>query len=497
MSMNTDKAYILGLMVGGGIWGNAEDVFRIRLPYKQWGSYEENPKRASEISRDILTVVSPMFRGVYGINVSFDATTSVWNILCEGDTTELKADLQAYGIACEGELRKNASIRGIIADLADDFMKRRFIAGLADTVGSTNKNHRRFTDNVQILSFELQGFNFEFVCDLCRLLYSIGCYPDQIEWNHPNFHVTRNPYYKQWAKGHKLRVQLDQYASFGAFAFATKAKSAKENRQLQNQTNEAIPCPEREVRATMSCVHPAEHDIRLPASIRGGHYLHNRHVCAVLGCEHAPYDAIEKLFDTVGDLICPFPIMCKDTLSVIEQIIKEDILLADREYSVSRVNVRMFYDLFQEDSTMLLYGDGHRTGYPLTEIMQGIAFIIADDNELNGTRVRGNYIELIERHLARVLYMPIEPSKQYARVAEPTKNAPFELIEGGYLTSNDGGLSVEIRRPDLLTPLVIVGNGRGVLIGARNPRVYYKLTSKAEDNKYKLLVNQVTEDDLL
>ena len=42
--MNTDKAYILGLVIGGGVWGNAEDVFRIRLPFKQWGSYEVNPK---------------------------------------------------------------------------------------------------------------------------------------------------------------------------------------------------------------------------------------------------------------------------------------------------------------------------------------------------------------------------------------------------------------------------------------------------------------------
>lgn len=31
--MNTDKAYILGLVIGGGVWGNAEDVFRIRLPF--------------------------------------------------------------------------------------------------------------------------------------------------------------------------------------------------------------------------------------------------------------------------------------------------------------------------------------------------------------------------------------------------------------------------------------------------------------------------------
>jgi hypothetical protein len=463
MTMNTDKAYLLGLMIGGGVWGNAEDTFRIKLPYKQWGSYEENPKRAGEISRDIMTVVSPMFRSVYGISVSFDATTSIWNILCDGDTTEIKADLSAYGIECEGELRKNASIGKIVADLADDFMKRRFIAGLADTIGSTNKNHRRFSDDVQIISFELQGFNFDFVCELCRLLYSVGCYPDQILWNHPNFHAANNPYYKQWTKGHKLRVQLDQYASFGAFAFSTKAKSAQENRQLQSRQTDAIPCPDREVRASVSCVHLAEHDRRLPELIREGHYLHNRHICAVMGCEHAPYEAVDSLFSNVGDLINPFPILCRDTLSGIEKIIKDDVLLKNRNYTVSNASVKMLFGIFRENYGKLLYGNDNInvTGYPITEIMQGVAYIIAGNDELNGTRVKGNYLALTERHL-----------------------------------NDSPDLCIEIRIPDLLTPLVIVGNGRGVLIGARNPRVYEKLVEISTGNKYKLLARKIAEEDL-
>lgn len=52
--MDTDKAYLLGLIIGGGVFGNAEDVFNIRLPYKKWGSYLENPQRAGEIAGDIL-----------------------------------------------------------------------------------------------------------------------------------------------------------------------------------------------------------------------------------------------------------------------------------------------------------------------------------------------------------------------------------------------------------------------------------------------------------
>ena len=41
-----------------------------------------------------------------------------------------------------------------------------------------------------------------------------------------------------------------------------------------------------------------------------------------------------------------------------------------------------------------------------------------------------------------------------------------------------------------------MGNGRGALIGARNPNVYKRLVTNSPDNEYKLLVRQITEEDL-
>ena len=70
----------------------------------------------------------------------------------------------------------------------------------------------------------------------------------------------------------------------------------------------------------------------------------------------------------------------------------------------------------------------------------------------------------------------------------------FQIVE--HHSHDDADLSVEIRKPDLLTPLVIVGNGRGALIGARNPNVYKRLVTNSPDNEYKLLVRQITEEDL-
>ena len=459
--MNTDKAYLLGLIIGGGVFGNAEDVFRIRLPYKKWGSYISNPQRAGQIAGDILRKVGQIFRAVYNLSVQYETTPGGnWTILCEGDVTTVREDLAHYGIACDGEIRSNADLSGIVPELVDDNLKRRFIAGLADTIGSMAKSQRRFSDEHQILSFEIKGFNFQFVCSLCKLLYSINCIPDQVNWNHPNIHCTSDPYYSHWHKGFKLRILLDQYARFGAFAFRTKAETSNENRRLQSQTHTAEKCEERDFHVTPSTVHPAENDPRLPEVIRGGHYIHFRHFCTVLGCEHAPYEKMCECFTHLGEIVNPFPILCKDTYSRIEEIIQSDPLLAPRNYTISNVNISSLLTIYENSANALIYGERDNNGYPITEILQAVAYVIANDDELFGKRPKG-YVQIIKNHIA---------------------NNPDECVE--------------IRRPDLLTPLIIAGHIRSALVGARNPDVYRQLITIAPENQYKLLVRPITEEDL-
>lgn len=458
--MNTDKAYLLGLIIGGGAFGNAEDVFSIRMPFKKWGSFLENPKRAGQISRDIMSVVSPMFKNTYGLIVSFEASENIWTILCDGDTSSLKTDLQSFGIPCDGEVYVSANISRVCAELVDDNLRRRFVAGLADTIGSMAESQRRFTSEHQILSFEIKGYNFNFVCDLCRLLHSINCIPDQVNWNHPNIHCPSNPYYADWSKGFKLRILLDQYAQFGAFAFRTKAESAVENRSLQQQTHLSLPCPEQKMNVTPSCIHPAENDALLPEAIRGGHYIHYRHFCAVLGCEHAPCDKLLDKFSKIGDLVIPFPIQCKDSALEIERIIASAPLLAERDYIEINIRVASLLEKFQSNSKVLLYGTNAKNGYPLNIVLQSIAYIIADDSELFGKRPKG-YEKIIKRHI-----------------------------------ESNPDSSITLRKPDLLTPLVIVGNGRGALIGAKNPDVYASLVTVSPDNRYKLQARSITVEDL-
>ena len=125
------------------------------------------------------------------------------------------------------------------------------------------------------------------------------------------------------------------------------------------------------------------------------------------------------------------------------------------------IKVAILLDKYREDSSKLIYSEKEGTGYPINEIMQAVAFVVAEKNELAGNRVRGGFIQVIESHI--------------------------EI---------EHNLTVEIQKPDLMTPLIIRKNGRACLVGPQNPEVYAKLISFAPENKYKMIVRKITEEDL-
>jgi hypothetical protein len=469
--MNVDKAYIYGLTIGGGVWGDSKNEFYIKLPYKKWGSLIENPQRASKISRDILHTVGNMFDAIYGFSVSYESEVlDEWRIICDGDITLLKEDLKKYGIVCEGVMRENFNLGSLVPALVDENLKRRFIAGLADTIGSTKESQRRFSDEVQIISFELKGFNFSAVCDFCQILHELKCYPDQLLWNHPNLHASSDPYYKPWKKGIKVRIKIEQYLKFGSFLFSSKAESAKENRQLQKKSHPAEPCMGIQLKIAPKCVHPAENYWRLPESICGGHYIHNRHVCATLGCPNAPKREVQSHFKKLGEYINPFPVLHKELLQHIQQLIENEPLYKNRKYTLDNtLNINSLIEDYYKNPHKLLLGSQPTIGYPLNAVLEGIAYVLADDTELFGKRIKKDlnskrqiaYIQLIKRYLIKS-EMP----------------------------------NIKILVPDLLTPLVIQGSTRGALVGPHNPKVYSRLISHDHSNCYKIYVRKITEKDL-
>ena len=471
MIMNTDKAYIMGLLMGGGCFSSDRKMFYIKLPYNQWGDADKNPQRAGVIANDILRVVRPLMSVTYGLEVSYQVGRE-WKIVCTGDTKLLVEDLKSVNIDPTAELHKTADLSALIKTLVDKNMKKRFIAGVADTIGSMAASHRMFRDDVQIISFEISGFNYKFVCQLCNLMYELGCIPNQILWQHPNMHSGTDCYYRHWKKGNKLRVTLDAFSTFGSLAFKSKSEASRQNllRESSGTYNAPAKCENNSLSVPgVVTVHAEEDNPNIPEKVRGGHYIHHKQICAVLECPHAPLKELDRLLGDAENYVSPFPVLHKDDAASVAKIIREDPILNNRTYTVYTLKVEDVAKAFRDGVQTFIFKNGNignrsdrKLGYPVNVILDALAFIVASKTgNLNGKRPRGAREEILANAV-----------------------------------SEDPNFSVEVKVPDLLTPIVLTDGKVSAMVGPLNADVYKRLISYSDSCRYKMKVRKITEDDL-
>lgn len=466
--MNTDKAYLLGLVIGGGCFSSDCSSFSIKLSYKQWGDVGKNPERAGVIAEDIIHVVKPLMEIEYGLSVSY-TTGSTWIIKFYGNTARLIEDLEEVGIKPSTVIHKTADISILETKLIDTNLKRRFIAGIADTIGSMAPSHRRFSDDVQIISFEISGYNYRLVCQLCNMLYSIGCRPDQILWQHPNMQSGKDAYFKSWKKGNKLRVTLDSFSSFGSLAFKSKVLASKENLVREERPKyEISSCEEKELSvSSVVSVHVDEYSDEIPEEIRGCHFIHHKQFCAAINCPHAPYKKLDELLSKAENYVSPFTVLHKGSVSDIRSIVSGDILLSKRVYYKKIVSVKDVFRARKQQtisfrSDEVSFSPVKTKGYPISVFLDACAYIIASQTgKLNGKRPIGRRDDII---LDRI---DLNPS-----------------------------FSIDCYVPDLLTPIVLTDGKVAAIVGPLNSKAYKRLISYQSNNKYKMMVRPITEDDL-
>ena len=390
--LDTDKAYLLWLLVWGWVmksWG-----IQIVLPFNKWGKIELDPTRWWIIATDILTRIKPIWKSLYDIDIRYSIERSSWTIILDWISTELKNDLSQLGLLNIWEFRENADIKILESLFNSSEMIRQFIAWMVDTVWSMAESHRRFSSDFQIVSFEFMWRNFSLVLSITRLLLRLWIIPDQVLWNHPNFHSTYDRYYKSWKKWFKLRVVLNDYVLKWSFIFQSKKLSAESNIKLQEDGHKTTIGKEYRIE-WRNCLHIDESSEWIPKEIRGFHFLHFTHLASFLGVDF-PWWEIRSII-TPEKHISPFTILTKWTKSIIDNIIRNEEYLLKTKYKERVFSLRELYSKFNVNRNLLLYWNSENDGFPINIIMQGVAFIIAASSWLiRGNRVMGSYTDHIE-----------------------------------------------------------------------------------------------------
>lgn len=460
-NVDTDKAYILGLIIGGGeIIGNR---LLITLPYRNWGSLRINPERAGDISGYILTTLRPIWKSVYGLELSYTVENNSWKIYCQVDE-KLKADLISLSLPTSGKLKETAAISRLTQSFNNSEKIKRFIAGLTDTVGSLAKSHRHRVDSNQIISYEFSGKNFKLIADLVELFYRIDCKPDQILWNHPNFHSGTNRYYSSWRKGFKLRIKLRDYMVSGNFVSEAKKLSAEENMQLQNQvfdTNEA-----RLSINGRTALHVDENSDWLPSEVRGLHFIHYSHLLYCLGAPVSAeaYESLKRKLDAPEKLISPFTLITKGPKSYINDLIRSEQYLNKTNYTDTPLVLSEIVRYMNDSDVESIYGiDGNR-GFPKSHVLHAILYVAlaqTESDKLKGTRILGSISEVFND------IKSIIPS-----------------------------LSINVRHPDRGTCLIIESGDFAALVGYVDDEFNKKIISVDKDSLHIRLRNPTYEECL-
>lgn len=458
--INTDKAYLLGLLVGGGIIHN--DTLQVVLPYKNWGDLEINPSRAGNIAHDILSRMQPRWKTSYNIDVSYKTGTD-WKVLSNKISAELIEDLQKTGLPREGELRSNANLKELLPYLNSNEHKKAFVTGLVDTIGSMSASHRRFTENFQIISLEFKGSNFVLVTDIVKILNDLECSPDQVLWNHPNQHSSNDRYYHSWKKGFKVRVCLDDYFLKGGFFSLAKKRSAEENRKKQHATQTAKN--KNYVISGRVALHIDENSDWLPPYMRGGHFVHNLHYAKFLGIPTPPSFDMGTVLANFQQYFCPFTCMTKGSIGEITQIVEKEDYLSKTKYQKLSISPAALLKGFQNNPTSLIAGNSEKDGFPSALVMQSITYVInaTIGKNIKGKRVLGNYHEVIQEHLS---------SK----------------------TGLDK-LGIKIYKPNVGTCLLVKNNSYAALVGYVND--IFNKTLITEKNGYKVNIRNPIFDECI
>lgn len=385
--INHIKAYILGLLVGGGKID--ENTFIIDLPFKKWGM---EPERMNIIATDILMKICQYFNTSYNFNVTYEIGNSKWLILPHdnSDISSLKNDLKYLGLPIGGFLLSSVDLT-IAKSKLEGINTSSFLSGIFDTRASLTLSHRRFTDDAPVVSIEIPGStkNFRFVVQLCSWLTDLGSITDQILYNHPNQHSSSDPNYRGWKKGFKVRFLVRSFLA--QYSFALQSKSIDITKIEKNQRREEqTPCILRKLKTpSLVSIHSDQNSIDLPDKVRNKLFFHYHHFCAIFECPHAPIAEIEKLVGNKNKYINFFPRLSKGTkkelLEKLKRIQTEYFPELDIKTHILKISVILERDEFK------IYSD----------ISSGIAYIFSE--KLRGKRHIGSMKDIINKHTNEVV----------------------------------------------------------------------------------------------
>ncbi len=219
--INEDLAYIIGLIVGKGVFVCGGQVRRlvITFPYKVLVAegYQNTYDKPLELSSSLDAVVNRIRK--YGLDVAKEnVNKNDVSLIIRWYQEDLFWQILKYLLNDEFTDFHSFRIPEAIFG-SDREIQKEFLRGYFDATGHIRKSNAAFgKEDQHRVYLEIDQRNWLLIADLAKLLENLEVPIHTIDFGHPNF---RDPELKKakgfWAKEHQIKIFANYFAKVGSY----------------------------------------------------------------------------------------------------------------------------------------------------------------------------------------------------------------------------------------------------------------------------------------
>ena len=287
--MNTEMAYLLGMILGNGEIQRGSNETRITIDIPHKNLYTDDLKdvkiyvKASTV--DIRAIVEPLIG--HNIIVTQNKRSTVMSFVKLNDEYITREILRFIGGGRQhSTMRMNPELFSLTID-----EKKMLLKGIADVTGYIRKSNIAFgQEGAHRVYIEIPG-NWYMVIDIANMLKEVDIPVQTIDFGHPNFRDGELRKYNEgkpffWKKEHQLKIFANEFLPVG---FNIKHKQEALEKYSEELLEFIDPTKthkfywEKPIHRKIRPNHPHVNDISLPEEIRGKHFDSWTDVARLLG----------------------------------------------------------------------------------------------------------------------------------------------------------------------------------------------------------------------
>lgn len=292
--MNTEMAYLLGMICGNGeiIRGTSETTISIDIPHKKLETEEFHDVRlyVKASLSDIRNVLEPLVGS--GLSHIQNEHSTIISFSKPNSDYLIREILRYTGSATSHEnMRIHQDVFGFSLD-----EKKQFLRGFADVTGYVRRSNYFIVHYKHRVYLEVPS-NWHMVVDVCNLLKDVDIPVQSVDWAHPNMRDGNLKKYNGgspnfWKKEHQIKIYANEFLPIGfsvihknqaleKFADELIAGFKADEKDASDVTH--LYYWESKGKNRIKPPHPSENDNFIPVEIRGKHYNSWKEIAKDLG----------------------------------------------------------------------------------------------------------------------------------------------------------------------------------------------------------------------